>query len=256
MKYFAYLLLTLALPSCLRAGEVAIYYLPQAQLQYEGSGFREQQAGWTFKVKPENPALGLRWRHEVSPKAAWQTQYLQNAPKFYPSVGSQTGQMRLALTQVMTDFRTPIANSNAEAIIGVQGAWASLEQKEIIFNGAPEAATPLERMRAAGGYIGVHAGRAHEHFFWDGEFTIGHYFTTHNSLKAAGGAITRYGYSYWFRAEAGYKSGAWRLGLAYLRGLVRIDVPGGKTLPGGATASMPINKFDFFSPAIAISYAY
>ena len=48
----------------------------------------------------------------------------------------------------------------------------------------------------------------------------------------------------------------WKLAVGQIRQMVEITVPGGKTLPTGAAASLPINKIDFDSPFLSVTYAY
>jgi hypothetical protein len=69
-------------------------------------------------------------------------------------------------------------------------------------------------------------------------------------LTTDGGSIHQGGYTYNMRLEGGLAWSRWRLSLGYTRQLYEILVPGGRRFTAGAdssaTASLPINKTDFF----------
>lgn len=246
----------------LRAGKLSVYYLPSARVEYEGTGFRQFDAGWELKAKPLKTGQGLRWRHDLSDSLAVQFSYWRNDPTFFSEDGNtrggplrQTGQTKLALNNFFIDLRKPLHDSSVEAVGGIQGACVSMRRKNIVFNLSPESGSPRERLSALGPYIGFHGGNSRA-FYWDWELTLGHFFWTQNTQKTAGGSIHRGGYSYNFRFEAGWQRGDWGIGAGYVKQMLEITVPGGKALPSGAAASLPINKFDFASPFVTVNYAY
>jgi hypothetical protein len=246
----------------LAAGELALYHLNNASLEYEGTGFRQVDEGWELKVKPRGTGEGLRWRHSLSPDSAVQLQYWRNNAFYAREDGNiktdalrQNGDTRLSVQALMADLRRPLAESRWEVFVGIQGVHEIFHRKAIIFNLAPEPNQAKEVLSAAGAYIGFHRG-SQDRFFWDGEASIGHLFLTRNRQSVEGGSIHRSGYAYSFRLEAGYQRNRWRLGLGFVRHLFQIMVPGGKSLPSGAAASLPINKTDFYSPVVAVTYVY
>src|SRR5687768_7785320 len=97
-------------PVCGGAGELAIYYLPENQVEYEGLGYRQFDEGWDIKLKPKGSGQGLRWRHELAGKWMAQLQYWRNAPFFAREDGNardaanrQTGQTRISVQNFMAD---------------------------------------------------------------------------------------------------------------------------------------------------------
>jgi hypothetical protein len=245
-----------------RAGELALYHFPSAQVEYEGTGHRQVQNGWELKVKPKNAASGLRWRHDLSDTWAFQAQYWRNQPAYDREDGNtrsrtqrQTGRTRLAVHNFLADLRRPLRGSPVEAVAGLQGVRESFERKDIVFNGSPEPARPRETLSAAGAYMGFHGARR-GNFYWDWEALFGHFFFTGNEQKASGGSIRRNGYSYALRLEAGLAGRSWRAGVGLVRQLLQIHVPGGKALASGAAASLPLNKTDISGLALSVTYAY
>jgi hypothetical protein len=266
MKRLAVFALAAAISPSLRAGDVSLYYLYNALAEYEGTGYRTFDQGWELKVKPKRDAAALRWRHALSDGLALQVFYLGNRAFFDREDGNaasallrQTGQTRLQIHSLMADLRRPLEGSSAGVLAGVHGAREVFERKDIVFNQVPETGQARETLSALGAYAGFYGGRRPGRgrgFVWDWEASIGHFFLTRNAVRTDGGSIGRDGYSYTFRAEAGYQKGNWGLAVGYFRQLLQIMVPGGKTFPGGAAASLPINKTDVFSPFVSLTYAY
>jgi hypothetical protein len=252
----------------LRADEFSFYFLSNLAVQYEGTGFRQSSEGWELKVKPQDVGSGFRWRRSLPRDWALQTQYWRNNSHYSWEDGNsvsdtlrQTGETRLSVQTLMTDLRRPLADSSAsEAVVGLQGVAESFHRKNILFNGRPEAGRPLERLYAAGAYMGFHRGghRALGRGFlvWDWEATLGHFFVTKNRQNVQGGSIRSNGYSYGFRAEGGYEKGGWRATAGFVRHMFQITVPGGRSLATGAAASLPINKIDFASPFFTLGYVF
>jgi hypothetical protein len=245
------------------AGELALYYLPGAQVEYEGTGFRQVHSGWELKVKPKSAAAGLRWRHPLRDDLAVETQFWRNQAFFAREDGNsvsatlrQTGQTRLTLNHLMADLRHPLLGGSLEAVLGAQGVHETFERRDVVFHAAAQPGAVTEALDAAGAYIGFHASRAKGRWYADGELLLGHLFLTGNRQSTGGGSIRRDGYTYMFRAEAGYRRGRWRAGVGYVRQMLEVLVPGGKTFGTGAAASLPINKTDFFSPALTVAYEY
>ena len=262
MKSFFAISVCAALAAPLRAGELALYGMPNVQVEYEGTGYRQYPSGWELKVKPESPGLGLRWRQPLTEKLSLQAQYWLNRPVFEREDGNsqsttlrQTGQTRLAVQNFVVDLRRPLEGTPVEVVAGLQGAYETLTRRDIVFNGAAEAGRPVERLWGAGAVIGFHGGRA-ERFYYDWEALLGHLFFTGNSQDIEGGSIHSDGYTYVLRLEGGYRGRGWRVGAGFVRQLIQIQVPGGKALPSGAAASLPINKTDFFSPFFSVTYDY
>jgi hypothetical protein len=249
---------------CRAGGEFSLLWLPNLHLQYEGLGYRTVQNGWDIKCKPSGAGLGLRWRAPVSRRLALQLQYWRNQPFYAREDGNaasdvlrQTGQTRIALQALTADLRHPLAGSPWEAVAGLQGVHQTLHRKDIVYNLAPEPAEARERLWGLGAHVGA-ARRAPEGDggYWEGELLLGHLFFTGNRLSTEGGSLRRDGYTYSFRLEAGWRRGPWRFGLGLLDQIFQVMVPGGRTLPGGAAASFPVNKTDFTSPFAAVTYAY
>lgn len=258
-RTFLPLLLFLAFPVLTHAGELSVYYLNNLAVQYEGTGFRQTQAGWEVKVKPQAGGQGLRWR-----QGAFQLQYWRNNPHFSTEGGNgglQLGRTLLAADVALADVRLPLAGSVVEAVAGLSGARFRLDRKDVSFNGVNDPAGARETLTAAGPVLGFH-GRAGEPrpgawTFWaDGEILIGHYLWTRNRLRVDGGNLSRSGFSYLFRAEAGLRRGPWRVGLGLLRQMHEVVVPGGRTLPNGGAVSLPVNKVDFGSPFVSVTYEF
>lgn len=253
-------------------GEISLQWVPQARIEYEGTGYREVPNGWELKVKPWNPAGGLRWREDLSSLWAIQTQYWMNrasyAHEFGNSAGGdndQKGQTKLALHSLWIDARRALAGSPVEAVFGLNGVRQSFDRKDIVFRGASEPNTAHEVHTALGGHVGFHGqGRGRPDHprggpFWDGELLLGHYFWTHNTLTSDQGGIQRGGYSYSFRLETGWARGSSRWSVGYTRQLYEILVPGGRRVTPGtesATASLPINKTDLFGFFLAYTRMY
>lgn len=264
--------LLLTFPS-LRAGELSLQWMPQARVEYEGTGYREVPSGWELKVKPWTPAGGIRWRTELSPRWGFQMQYWKNSPAYFAEFGNsagdnknQTGQMKLSVQSLWADLRRPLAGSPVEVVFGVNGLYQTIRQKDVAFWGTPEPGSSLETQTGLGGHLGFHGkglGRPMgwgPAWFWDGELLFGHYFLTHNTLTAEGGSIHQGGYTYHMRAEGGLAWTRWRLSLGYTRQLYEILVPGGRRFTSGAeksaAASLPINKTDFFGTFLALGWVY
>lgn len=256
-----------------RAGELSVQIIPQARVEYEGTGYREVPSGWELKVKPWTPAGGIRWRTDVSHQLGFQVQYWRNRPAYFAEFGNsaggnqdQTGQMRLAVQSLWVDLRHPLAGSSVEAVVGVNGLYQTLRQKDVVFHGTPEAGSSLDTQMGAGVHLGFHGkglGRPMKWgpaLFWDGELLIGHYVLTRNTLTTDGGSIHRGGYSYNMRLEWGLAWSRWRLSLGYTRQMYELLVPGGRRFTAGAdqsaTASLPINKDDFFGTFLALGWTY
>lgn len=247
--------------------------LPHARVEYEGTGYREVPNGWELKVKPWTAAGGIRWRTDLSSTLGVQIQYWQNRPSYAAEFGNtagetatQNGQMRLALHSLWADVRRPLAGSPVEAVFGINGVYQTIDQKDVVFNGTPEAGSSHETHTGVGAHIGVHGkGRGRPwrqvpSLFWDGELLIGHTFVTHNTLTAEDGSIHQGGYSYSGRLEGGLAWARWRLSLGYTRQMYEIFVPGGRRFTAGsttgATASLPINKTDIFGTFLALGWTY
>jgi hypothetical protein len=59
------------------------------------------------------------------------------------------------------------------------------------------------------------------------------------------------------RLEAGWQLGRMRLGAGWMRQELEIVVPGaGRSLPSGATASLPDNKTDYSSLFVSVTYVH
>ncbi len=247
----------------LRAGELALYYLPGAQVEYEGTGFRQVPSGWELKVKPRSAGAGLRWRHALGRDVDFQAQFWRNQAFFAREDGNsasgtlrQTGQTRLTLNHLMADLRHPLWNSPVRAVLGAQGLHETFERRDVLFHGAPQPGGATEALDAAGAYMGFEGSASRASWYGSWEVLLGHLFLTSNRQQTGGGSIRRDGYTYMFRLEAGWRKGPWRAGVGYVRQLFQVLVPGGKTFGTGAAASLPINKTDFFSPLLAVSYEY
>lgn len=245
---------------CAKAGELALYYIPQAHLQYEGTGFREVSGGWEIKVKPVNGALGLRYRTPLTDLTSLQIQYWLDKTSFMKEFNTTEGeqqeaQTRMTLNNLMIDLQYPLAHSAWKAVAGLQGVHHTFYRKDSIFRGVQEKGQVLEILKAAGVYIGL-SRSALNRFYWDAEATIGHLFFTRNTQRTDRGSIHSNGYTYHFRIELGYQKNPLRIGLGFLRQMIQIQVPGGKALPNGAAASSPINKLDFFGPFLTAAYVY
>lgn len=266
MKFFSILILIGLFASRLSAGELSLYYLYNAMLEYEGTGYRQFDQGWELKVKPNSDAKAVRWRNSLSKDLTLQVFYVGNRPFFGQEDGNaasaiirQTGETKMAIQSLMADLRCPWENSSIGVLAGLQGARTSFERKDIVFNQVPEPNKAREIISALGLYLGFYGGhpaKEERTFYWDWDATIGHFFWTRNTMKTEGGSINRNGLSYTFRLEGGYRLGRWRMGAGYFRQLLEIMVPGGKTLPSGAAVSFPVNKMDFFSPFVILSYGY
>lgn len=257
----------------MRAGELSLQILPQARVEYEGTGYREVPNGWELKVKPWSSAGGVRWRTELSPTWGFQMQYWKNNPAYFAEFGNsagagqeQTGQMKLALQSLWVDLRRPLAGSPVEVVFGVNGLYSTLRQKDVVFRGTPEPGSSLETQTGLGGHVGFHGkGQGHARgrgpsMFWDGELLFGHYFLTRNTLTSDDGSIHQGGYTYHMRGEGGLAWSRWKVSLGYTRQLYEILVPGGRRFTPGAsesaTASLPINKIDMFGPFFALGWTY
>jgi hypothetical protein len=267
MKRFLKSSLFIFIGAPLCAAEVSLYYLPGAQVEYEGTGYRETSNGWELKVKPQSSGMGLRWRQGLTDKLALQVQGWANKPFFATEDGNaqsdtlrQTGQTKLAFQTLMADLRRPLSNSSVEVLAGLVGFHETFHRKDIVFNLAQEPGCAHEAISALGAYFGFHGGHGpttgQRGFYWDGEATMGHFFFTDNKLTVDGGSIHRNGYTYTLRLEGGWCQGSWRAGMGYLRQLYQVMVQGGQTMSTGAAASLPINKTDFFSPFVVVSYVY
>ncbi|MBI4396430.1 MAG: hypothetical protein HY548_05000 [Elusimicrobia bacterium] len=246
-----------------QAVELSFYVLPGAQVEYEGTGYRQFDEGWELKVKPRRSGTGIRWRRSLAKDLALQAQYWQNDAFYAREDGNavsatrrQTGQTKLSVQSFVMDVRRPLEGSSVEVVAGLTGVYETFHRKDIVFNSSPEANHAQTDLSAAGAQAGFHAGRQRGKFYWDGEMTIGHLFLTHNSQTTEGGSIHRNGYTYAFRLESGWKVQNFGFGVGYVRQLFQIMTPGGKTFPSGAAASLPINKTDFFSPFISASYQF
>jgi hypothetical protein len=257
----------------LRGGEVSLQWVPQARSEYEGVGYREVPSGWELKVKPWTPAGGIRWREELSPQLGFQMQYWANRSTYFAEFGNsaggdmaQEGQARLSLQSLWVDVRRPLAGSSVEGVLGINGMYQSLRQKDVVFHGTPEPGTSHEKHTALGAHLGFHGkGLGHPWgrgpgLFWDGELLLGHYFWTQNALTSDDGSIRQGGYTYHLRLEGGLAWERWRLSLGYTRQLYEILVPGGRRFTPGAassaTASLPINKSDLFGAFLALGWTY
>jgi len=254
-----------------RAGELSLQIVPQARVEYEGTGYREEQSGWELKVKPWTSAGGVRWRTDLSPQWGFQVQYWRNRPAYFAQFDNnaggtqdQTGQMRLAIQSLWLDLRHPLAGSTVEAVAGINGLYQTLRQKNMVYNQTPEPGSSVDKQSGLGAHLGVHGkGQGHAMswgpaLFWDGELLFGHYFLTHNTLPTDGGSIHQGGYSYNARLEGGLAWTRWRLSLGYTRQMYELFVPGGRRFAPGskATASLPINKDDFFGTFLALGWTY
>jgi len=251
------------------SSDFSLYGLPQALMEYEGTGYREVSAGWELKVKPLCPVGGIRWRHEFNKQWALQSQYWVNRPTYAeeswnarsPDV-KQFDQTRLSLQSLWADVRAPLWASPVEVVAGVNGAYQSFRRKNIVYGSTNEPGDYLETHTALGVHMGVHAGSqknsgAHRPgSYWDSEVLLSHYLWTKNNLTTSGGTIDTGGYAYSFRLEGGLVFGRVRLGVGYLRQMYEIFVPGGRSLPEGSAVSLPINKTDLFGPFISLGWIY
>ncbi len=245
----------------LYAGEMTLYFLPRAQLHWEGSGFRQFDEAWTVKVYQLGTGTGLRWREQMHKNLTLHVQYWRNNPRYADETGNvkstnlnQTVRTKLDMHNLMVDVCHPLESSSIEVLAGIQGTCNRFQRQDIIFN-TVVVSEQQENLSGLGAYIGFHGGRTRM-FYYDWEATLGHLFLTHNIQTAEGGSIHREGFTYNFRVEAGIQRNKWRFGIGYICQLVQIMVPGGKTLPSGDAISLPINKFDFFSPTLSVSYVY
>jgi hypothetical protein len=256
----AFALLILLSPALAAAGEGSFYFLNNLAVQYEGTGFRQVPSGWELKVKPQGTGEGFRWRG-----GRWQAQYWRNNPYFSFENGNsatptlqQRGQTRLSFDTLVLDGRLPLAGCAVEAVAGLQGTRVLFEREKIQFQLVPEAASARERLTALGPTLGLHGAAENPFGKWalwaDGEILATHYFWTRNRLRAEGGGLHRDGYGYLFRAEAGLRRGAFRIGVGVVRQATEIVVPGGLALPGGAAASLPVNHVDFESPFVSLTW--
>lgn len=255
-------------PGTVRAGELSLQWMPQARVEYEGTGFRQVPNGWELKVKPWTPAGGLRWRSEISPRLSWQVQYWANRPAYFYEIGNsstpalnQTGQTRQSLQSLWMDFRRPLTGSAVEAVGGVHGVLQSFRRKDIVFNGTAEPASTLDTQAGLGIHMGVHlrpAPRkdAPRRWDWEGEFLLGRLLWTGNNQSTEGGSIRRGGYTFSFRLESGVRLGRTRWALGYSRQMYEILVPGGRALSSGAAGALPINKTDVFGPYLSMGWVY
>lgn len=272
-KRFLVFVSLLFLSPLLKAGEFSLQLVPQARVEYEGTGYREVPSGWELKVKPWTPAGGVRWRTELSPTSGLQIQYWKNRPAYFAEFGNsagdgktQTGQMELSMQSLWVDLRRPLAGSPVEVVFGVNGLYQTLRQKDVAFWGTSEPGSSLEIQTGLGAHIGFHGkglGRPMAwgpSLFWDGELLFGHYFLTHNTLTTDGGSIHQGGYTYNMRLEGGLAWSRWRLSLGYTRQLYELLVPGGRRFTAGAdssaAASLPINKTDFSGTFMALGWTY
>jgi hypothetical protein len=253
----------------LRAGEAALYYMNNAALEWEGTGARQTPSGWELKAKPQGNAIGLRWRQSVAEDLDVQVFCLANKPYYFFENGNtssnpslqQRGQTRIALQEVSADLRRPLEDSSAVGVLaGIQGVREVFKRKDISFWNVPDPSTVREALSAMGGYVGVYSLRlpsGSRGLFWDADVSIGHYFWARNTCKTEGGSVRGEGYFYMARLEAGWRFGPMRFGAGWIRQSLTINVPGaGKSLPGGAAASLPDNKTDFSSPFVSVTYAY
>lgn len=258
---FLLLIPLISVAALCRADETSFYFLHNLAVQYEGTGYRQTPSGWELKVKPQGQGQGLRWR-----RGALQAQYWRNNPYFSWEDGNaadavmrQTGQTRMALNALVVDGRFPLMGSRVEAVAGALGLHAVMDRRDVVFNTVLDAGETRESISALGPVLGFHTGgrkelRGRWALWADGEILAGQFLWTRNRQKADGGSISRDGFSYLFRAEAGLAAGRWRLGAGLVRHMHEVLVPGGKSRPNGGAASLPINKFDFASPFLSLSY--
>ncbi len=264
MKFMPfYILVSLLVAADLFAGEVSLFYSPNNRVQYEGVGYRQQDSGWELKTKPAGNGAGLRVRHALPGQWGMTLQYWTNLSFYEREDGNaqshvlrQTGQTELTIQNLLWGVSHPIQGSLLEAVFGVQGTQAVFRRKDFVFNGVFSAVQTQEEIRGAGGWLGVHGAAKGRAFFIDGEVLLGHYFLTSNKLSVEGGGVHQGGYSYLFILEAGVRFRQWRFSAGFCRQLMQIHVPGGKSLGNGATVSFPINKLDFSSPFIAITFLF
>jgi hypothetical protein len=244
-------------------------YLHNAAVEYEGTGFREHPQGWELKVKPQSPAIAVRWRKDVARDLAVQTFYLHNKPYYSwedgnaGSVDRQSGETRFSVHTLMVDLRRPFAGSSFGMMAGLMGARQTFERKNIINGGVPAPESLIdpvkESLTAAGAYVGVHGGTprdARGWSYWSGEASIGHFLHTRNTQRSEGATHRRWGECYTLRWEGGVRSGNWRWGLGYLRQELGVKVPGGRALPNGAAVSFPVNKTNFQGAYLAVTYVH
>ncbi len=180
----------------LQAGELALYYLPGAQVEYEGTGFRQVPSGWELKVKPRSAGAGLRWRHALGRDVDFQTQFWRNQAFFAREDGNaasgtrrQTGQTRLTLNHLMADLRHPLWNSPVQAVLGAQGLHETFERRDVTFNGTPQPANATEALDAAGAYMGFEGSASRASWYGSWEVLLGHLFLTSNRQQTGGGSI-------------------------------------------------------------------
>jgi hypothetical protein len=251
------LLLLLLLPSLSHAGELSLYFLNNLAVQYEGTGFRERPAGWELKVKPQGVGQGLRWRQGRLQVQAWRNNpyYSWEDGNSAGAVERQTGQTRLSVQSLTADLRLPVSGRRWGMSAGLQAVTMRFDRKRTFFNGFPDPDSQ-ERVSAGGVVLGLHGGNPGPRWWWDGEFLTGHFFWTQNALRSGGGSIRRDGFSYVMRIEGGWRSDRCRVGVGLLRQMFEVLVPGGKRLPAGSAASLPINKIDFESPFVSVSWIY
>ncbi len=263
MKYFFSLGLVLASLPLRAGGSLSLQWIPQARMEYEGTGYREDPQGWELKVKPWTPVAGIRWRQDLPASLALQTQYWINRKTYAEEFGNsasetekQTGQTALSFQSLWVDLRHALWQSPVEAVGGVNGVYQTFHRKEMVFGGVPEQGESLETQTALGVHMGFHAGGEARGFYWDGEALLGHYLWTRNKLTTGGGSIDRGGYTYILRLEGGLVLGRARIGLGYSRQLYEILAPGGRSLPNGSAVSLPINKTDLFGPFLTAGWTY
>ena len=250
----------------LRADDVSLFYLYSNAVEYEGSGYRQTREGWELKVKPHGAGLGLRWRHPWTEDWSMNWQYWQNFAYYSWEDGNsvsptlrQTGQTKLGVHELMGDARHPLEGSSVQALAGLEGVYESYRRKDIVFNQVSDPSSVQEGLSALGAYIGFAREPKPDparRFYWDGEISIGHLFFTRDVQSIEGGSIHRDGYTYHFRVEGGFRRENWRAGLGFVRHMIEITVPGGKALPTGAAASLPINKIDFGSPYLVLTFLF
>jgi len=148
-KWLAMALLLLA--PALRAGDVALYYLNNAALDWEGSGYRDNSTGgWEIKDKPQGPAFALRWKQSLTRDLDAQIFYVRNKPYYSFENGAdglaalneqQTGETRIAMNEINIDVRRPLEDSKFGVLAGGQGISEIFNRKDISYWGTPDPST-------------------------------------------------------------------------------------------------------------------
>jgi hypothetical protein len=232
-------------------------YLPSMRLQYEGSGYRNFNAGWTFKVKPNNNSFNFRWVFSSSDKISYIFSYLENFPQYSYGYEIQSSKMKLNLKNSRFGLKTPILDSSLEFVWGIEYSNVYLFQKDIVYNNQLYNITSKDKMYGFGIYQGFISTKKYKNFYSSVEMNVGNYLLTDNNYHVSGNSLKKYGYSNFLRLSIGYQKDKLNYGISFIRGLSRIDVPGGRTIENTPIVlSLPVNKFDYYGFGVFIGYEY